>query len=211
MHSLRLTALAGIAIGAVALAGSSSAEPTSATTPSRTGLTLSVGTLVSTPLTVATGTNAGSAQGKSLKIPQGWTAEVWANVPGARMAAWSPDGKLLVSTGDSGTIKILTPTSKGKAPTIKTLLSGLPGIQGLAFAKSGTVLVMGENTRIVTHSYSKGKVTNGKVIVNNLPSSGHGAKGIAVKGDNVYYSLGSSGNRVPRTAPPRSIARPCGE
>jgi glucose/arabinose dehydrogenase len=43
------------------------------------------------------------------------------------------------------------------------------------------------------------------VIVKNLPSGGHGAKGIAVKGDMVYYSLGSSGNRTPadRTAMPK--------
>ena len=127
--------------------------------PSIAGLSHSVGPLVSTPLTVATGTNAGSAQGKSLKIPQGWTAEVWANVPGARMAAWSPDGKLLVSTGDSGAIKILTPTSKGKAPTIKTLLSGLPGIQGLAFAQNGTVLVHGRE-----HAHRHPQLLQGQAV-----------------------------------------------
>ena len=206
MHPLRQASLAGLLIGALALAGSASAEPSVLEAP--TALSGSVGPLVSTPLTVATGASAGSAQGKSLTIPQGWTAEVWANVPGARMAAWSPDGKLLVSTGDNGSLKILTPTKPGKAPTIKTLTSGHPGIQGVAFAHSGKVLVLGENNRILTYNYSKGVITKPRTIVRNLPTSGHGAKGVAAKGDLVFYSLGSSGNRTPadRTANPTRAA-----
>ena len=205
MHSLRLTALAGLVAGALALAGSSSASGPSANSAIPTGLGLSVGPLASTPLTVAVGTNPGNAQGKSLKIPAGWTAEVWANVPGVRMAAWSPDGRLIVTTGAGGSVKSLTPTTEGHAPTIKTLLKGLPGAQGLGFGHSGTVLVIGEDSRIVAVDYLNGSVSNGRVIVNNLPTSGHGAKGIAVKGDAVYYSLGSSGNRTPwdRTATPK--------
>ena len=132
MRSLGVAALVGALLTAATLTGSAAAEAAP-----------SVGPLVATPLTVATGASGGSAAGKSLNIPAGWKAEVWANVPGARMAAWSPDGKLLVSTGSGGSVKILTPTSAGKAPTVKTLISGLPGVQGIAFAKSGTVLVLG--------------------------------------------------------------------
>ena len=55
---------------------------TSATTPNN-----NVGQLVSVQLTVAEGANPGSAEGQSLKLPEGWQAEVWANVPGARLAA----------------------------------------------------------------------------------------------------------------------------
>lgn len=193
MRASIASALAGSLIAAVTIAGAAAAAP-------RT----SVGPLEATPLTVATGTNAGNAAGKSLTIPEGWTAEVWANVPGARMAAWTPDGKLLVSTGNGGSLKMLTPTSPGSAPTIKTLRSGHPGIQGIAFAHGGKVLVLGENTRILTYNYSGGVLTNPRTIVGNLPSSGHGAKGIATNGDTIYYSLGSEGNRTPadRTASP---------
>jgi glucose/arabinose dehydrogenase len=196
MRAVKLAAVAGAVLGALSLAGAASAAPVA-----------SVGPLEATPLAVATGANPGNAAGKSLNLPQGWTAEVWANVPGARMAAWTPDGRLLVSTGDNGSLKMLTPTTPGAAPTIKTLRSGHPGIQGIGFANNGKVLILGENTRIVTYSYSNGVLTNPKTIVNHLPSSGHGAKGIAVKGDLVFYSLGSTGNRTAydRTAsPPRA-------
>ena len=203
MDSRKLVALTAAVMGAVLLSGSASA--TEALPAQLAAVSPSVGTLVSTPLTVATGASAGSAQGKSLKIPQGWTAEVWANVPGARMAVWAPDGTLLVSTGDGGTVKRLTPTSAGHAPTVKTLTTSSIGIQGLAFTANGKVLVLGENTRIVRFNYLNGKLTNGKVLVDHLPTGGHSAKGVAVYGDTVYYSLGSSGNRVPadRTASPK--------
>ncbi len=42
-------------------------------------------------LTVADGAHAGRAAGRSLRVPDGWRAEVWADAPGARMAAWLPD------------------------------------------------------------------------------------------------------------------------
>ena len=172
---------------------STSQAPTSTAAPTP----ITIGTLVSTPLTVAEGTNPGFARDQSLNIPQGWTAEVWASLPGARLAAWTPDGKLLVSSPDSGTVVAFTPTENGKAPTASDLLTGLNSPQGLAFALNGKVLVVGETDRIVAYDYLDGKATNRRVLVDNLPMGGHGAKGIAVNGGTVYYSLGSSGNRVP--------------
>jgi len=194
MRTLGVAALVGVLLGTATLGVAPTAAPKAA-----------VGPLVSTPLTVATGASAGNASGKSLTIPQGWTAEVWANVPGARMAAWSPDGKLLVTTGANRRIEILTPTTAGHAPTVKTLLTGTYGVQGITFTKNGSVLVLGQDTRIFTYSYNNGVLTNPKIIVNNLPTGGHSAKGVAASGDVVYYSVGSSGNRTPedRTANPQ--------
>ena len=57
--------------------------------------------------------------------------------------------------------------------------------------------MVGESTEIVTFDYLDGVAKNKVVIVGDLPTGGHGAKGIAVNGDTIYYSLGSSGNRVP--------------
>ena len=179
-------------------ATSQTSAPTASPTP------VSVGPLAPTPLTVATGTNPGDAEGESLNIPQGWTAEIWANVDGARLAAWTPDGKLLVSSPATGAVVALTPTENGKAPKASDLLTGLNGPQGLGFALDGKVLVVGEENRIVAYDYLDGAATNPNVLVDNLPSDGHGAKGIAINGDTVYYSLGSSDNRSveDRTADP---------
>jgi glucose/arabinose dehydrogenase len=156
-----------------------------------------VGQLVAVPLTVAEGTSPGSAQGQSLNIPQGWTADVWAKVPNARLAAWTPDGGLLVSSAKTGTIVELTPAGDGKAPTASDLLTGLNGPQGLAFALNGKLLVVGESDKIVAYDYLDGTASNPRTLVDNLPTDGHGAKGVAVNGDTVYYSLGSADNRDP--------------
>src|SRR5215469_12848565 len=33
---------------------------------------------------------------RTVNVPAGWTARVWARVPGARMETWTPEGDLLV-------------------------------------------------------------------------------------------------------------------
>ena len=43
-------------------------------------------------------------------VPEGWTLSVWARIPEARLAAWTPDNALLVSIPESGQIVKLTPT-----------------------------------------------------------------------------------------------------
>lgn len=155
-------------------------------------------------LTVAAGADAGAAAGRSLNLPHGWSGEVWADVAGARIAAWSPDGRLLVSTGGGGAVVLLTPSTGGRAPTRSTLLTGLDDPQGLAFATHAghAVLVVGEGTRITAWDFAAGRVAARRVLVDGLPDDGHGAKGVAVHGQTVFYSLGSSGNRAPadRTA-----------
>jgi glucose/arabinose dehydrogenase len=160
--------------------------------PSPTTPASSVGQLVAVPLTVAEDTNPGSAQGQSLKLPQGWTAEVWANVPGGRIAAWDPNGSLLVSHGKGGTVTRLTPTEPGKAPKQEAIITGLNNPQGLGFALNGKFLVMGEGDKIVRYDYTTGTPQDPTTLVGDLPTSGHGSKGIAISGDIVYYSLGSA-------------------
>ena len=48
-------------------------------------------------------------------VPEGWTLSVWARIPKARLAAWTPDGALLVSVPAGGQIVKLTP-KPGAAP-----------------------------------------------------------------------------------------------
>ena len=67
--------------------------------------------------------------------PTGWTLSVWARIPKARLAAWTPDGALLVSVPASGQIVKLTP-KPGAAPQESVLLEGLDQPHGMAFAGS---------------------------------------------------------------------------
>lgn len=173
--------------------------------PSRAPGPVTIGDLVSVEVTWAEGVDPGAAAGRSLNVPQGWTAEVWANIPGARMAAWTPDGRLAVSQADQGSVALMTPRATGAA-TVSALASGLSSPQGLAFATwEGTdVLVVGEDDAIVAWTYQDASITDPRAIIEGLPTSGHGAKGIAVDGNELYFSLGSSSNRDPadRTADP---------
>ena len=155
---------------------------------------------------------------RNLKVPAGWTAEVWARVPDARMEAWTPEGDLLVSVPDHGRIVELTPGAPGTAPSSRTLLSGLRSPQGLAFARVGGkwVLYVGESNQIDRYPWTAGAVSGSRtVIAANLPDlhpAGddiHREKDVAVAPDGtVYFDVGSSSNANPddRTfSPPRAV------
>ena len=70
---------------------------------------------------------------------------VWARIPKARLAAWTPDGTLLVSVPASGQIVKLTPKPDA-APQQSTLLDGLDQPHGMAFA--GSTLYVAESDQI---------------------------------------------------------------
>ena len=149
-------------------------------------------------------------------MPAGWTARVWARVPGARMEAWTPEGDLLVSVPGSGQIEELQPDSRGTA-TSRVLLSGLTWPQGMAFARLGGrwVLYVAESDQIDRYPWGSGGISGARtVIASRLPDldpSGddvHRAKDVAVAPDGtVYFNVGSSSNANPddRTfSPPRA-------
>ena len=169
--------------------------------------------LTSVRLTAADGVDAGAAEGHSVQIPRGWTAQVWAKVDGARVAAWAPDGRLAVTSPGSGSVVLLQGDGDDRAASSSTLLSGLEEPQGIAFTsyQGKATLVVGESSRITAYDYADGKATGRRVLVDGLPTGGHSAKAVAVHDGTVYYSVGSSGNRVPedrRESPERAtIAR----
>ena len=167
---------------------------------------LGVDQLTSTKLTTADGADAGAASGRSLNVPRGWTAQVWADVPDARMAVWTPDGKLIVSTGKNGTLDVVTPGSPGRGPSVAELARGLSDPQGVAMTRQGgrDVLVVGEDSRITTWTYANGAISDRRVVIDNLPTGGHDSKMVAVQGDTIVYNVGSTANRsvADRTATP---------
>ncbi len=134
-------------------------------------------------------------------VPEGWTMSVWARIPKARLAAWTPDGALLVSLPASGQIVKLTP-KPAAAPQESVLLEGLDQPHGMAFA--GSTLYVAESDQIDVYDYANGAATNRRTIAAGLPDErspelhgayAHALKSVAVGPDGaVYFSIGSTGN-----------------
>ena len=133
-------------------------------------------------------------------VPSGWTLSVWARVPKARLAAWTPDGSLLVSLPSTGQVVRLEPA--GAQPRESVLLDGLDQPHGLAFA--GNTLYVAESDQIDAYDYADGAATNRRTVAPDLPDAkspdlrgayAHALKSVAVGPDNaVYFSIGSTGN-----------------
>ncbi|MEV6344396.1 gluconolaconase [Actinoplanes sp. NPDC051851] len=137
---------------------------------------------------------------RQVMAPPGWTVELWSQVPGARLMAWTPEGTLLVSRPKFGDVVELTPGDA--APENRTLISGLNQPHGLAFA--GDTLYLAESDQVNSFTYQAGKLTGKKLVVGGLPDKkspelggkyAHALKSVAVGQDGaVYVSVGSTGN-----------------
>ncbi|MFN3003907.1 PQQ-dependent sugar dehydrogenase [Mycolicibacterium wolinskyi] len=141
-------------------------------------------------------------------IPTGWTIEVMARIPKARMLTWAPDGALLVSVPSTGQVLKVRPEQQ-------TLLEGLDQPHGLMFA--GSTLYVAESDQIDAYDYVDGRAVNRRTIAGDLPDAkspdlhgayAHALKSVVVGSDGaVYFSIGSTGNisAEDRTAdPPRA-------
>ncbi|MEV4704225.1 gluconolaconase [Actinoplanes sp. NPDC049316] len=141
-------------------------------------------------------------QPRSLQAPPGWTVEVWARVPGARLLAWTPDRRLLVSRPKFGDVVALTPGAGDAAPAQNTLVDGLNQPHGLAFA--GGTLYLAESDQVDGFTYAAGALSGRRVVVGGLPDAkspelggayAHALKSVAVGRDGaLYVSIGSTGN-----------------
>jgi glucose/arabinose dehydrogenase len=173
--------------------------------------------LVSTPLRVPDGLGDDPFDTpRSVMVPAGWTASVWARVPSARLEAWAPDGSLLVSQPGSGEVSRLVPGANGAPPAQSTLLTGLNQPHGLAF--DGSTLYVAESNQVDAYSYANGAATGQRVVVPDLPDSkspdlhgayAHALKTVIVGPDKaLYVSVGSTANISPadRDADPQRAA-----
>jgi glucose/arabinose dehydrogenase len=146
-------------------------------------------------------------------VPAGWTMSVWARVPKARLAAWAPDGALLISVPASGQVLRLTPAQPHAQTSV--LLDGMEQPHGLAV--QADKLYVAESDEVVGFDYLDGRATGRRVIAGGLPDArspdlggayAHALKSVAVGEDGaVYFSIGSTGNVTAddRTAsPPRA-------
>ena len=139
---------------------------------------------------------------RTVRAPAGWQVALWARVPDARLAAWTPDGALLISRPKDGDVVELRPPTGGGPPAQRTLVDGLEQPHGLAF--DGTTLYVAESDRLAAYTYSSGQVSGRRVVADGLPDAkspelggryAHALKSVAVGRDGwLYVSVGSTGN-----------------
>ena len=206
---LRTVAAAGLALGLVGCSADGSASPggtgtaPTTTVPPSSAATPTVPALTATAVRALAGTAAAPFDSdRRLQAPPGWTVTVWARMPGARLLAWSPDRRLLVSRPGHGDVIELTPGRGDAAPTQRTLLSGLNRPHGLAFV--GTTLYVAESDQVDAFTYGSGTASGKRVLVDGLPDAkspelggayAHALKSVAVGPDGtLYISVGSTGN-----------------
>jgi glucose/arabinose dehydrogenase len=158
--------------------------------------------LVPAPLAVPANLRDGAfTTPRTVLIPPGWAMSVWAAVPDARLATWTPDGALLVSRPGEGEVVRLVPGPDGTAAS-SVLLDGLEQPHGMAF--DGTTLYVAESNRIRAYDYAAGRATAPRTVVDDLPDAksgelgghyAHALKTVIVGPDrSLYFSIGSSGN-----------------
>lgn len=126
---------------------------------------------------------------------------MWARVDGARLATWTPEGDLLISTPGVGAIRLLHP--QGSAPRVSTVVSGLSSPQGMAFdvLDGQRVLYVIESTQLDRYVWT-GDGVGARTVVVPLPGGSggyrHPLKNVAVGPDHtVYLDVGSSSNADP--------------
>ena len=186
----------GAALAGIVLVAACSTDSTSSTqSPAPTAGLVAVTVQVDPDLA-----QAPFDQPRQVMVPAGWTMSVWARIPKARLAAWAPDGSMLVSVPSSGQVVRIQPNGAGARPTVP--LEGLDQPHGLAF--SGSTLYVAESNQIDAYDYADGKATNGRTIAAGLPDAkspdlrgaySHALKSVAVGRDGaVYFSIGSTGN-----------------
>src|SRR6201996_567833 len=193
----------GASSGPSASGGPGASSPASAS-PSGSSASPPAAT-IQTTLHVPAGLGGGAfSTTRTLTLPKGWSASVWAKVPDARIEAWTPQGNLLVSQPDDGTVVELRPTGPA---TKSTLLSGLTTPQGLAFNKLNgrEVLYVGESDQIDRYPWSAHGISGARTVVardlpdqNPLGDDVHRFKDVTVARDGtVYFNVGSSSNANP--------------
>jgi glucose/arabinose dehydrogenase len=208
--------------GAAALLLAAQSAASAGTSWSPAGAATSGGVVSFAPVTIVVPAQNDSApfdQRRTLVLPTGWTVEVWARVPGARFALWTPQGELLVSVPGAGeVVELQAGASRAAVPRRTVLLSGLSEPQGMAFdtLDGRRVLYVAESNEIDRYAWNPdGAVGARTVVVAGLADTDprgddvHRLKEIVVGPHHaIYVDIGSSSN-VDTTdngaKPPRAV------
>lgn len=173
LHPFRLLTLpfvlGGLALGGAQLSGQSGPPP---------------------PRAQCAGDNAG------LTLPAGFCAQLFAeNLGRPRHIAVAPNGDVFIAKRDGGVVVARDTTGDGKADIVATFWSGANG-SGIALAADAVYFAPSD--RVIRIPWNPGELKPAgpeEIIAMNLPTGGHGDKGIALGPDNaLFVSFGSRTN-----------------
>jgi len=131
----------------------------------------------------------------NLILPAGFTANIYAKLAVApRMMAFSPEGKLFVSSSKSNEVLMLTDANQdGIAESAIIIASNLNAPNGLVFV--GNDLLVANQDSIVKLTKQNNQWSAPMPFIQNIASGGHTVKTIKLGSDNhLYFNVGSSCN-----------------
>jgi glucose/arabinose dehydrogenase len=140
---------------------------------------------------------------RELTVPPRFAIEVLARVDGARFLAVAPNGDILVSQPEAGTVTLVRPQESG-APETFELITGLLMPHDMVFhtLDDTTYLYVAAADQVVRYPYEEGttSLTEGETIVTGLPTEPlegednyrHPLKSIALYEDTLYVMIASS-------------------
>ena len=148
----------------------------------------------------------------ALHIEGGFTMQAIARVNGARQVAALPNGDLLVATG--GTNVYLVPHADGDhgfyAPVKFATIDDAP-VAGVAFDASSCRVYIGTNHGVYALTYTDGATSgtpSGPIaLLRQQNDASHATTGLAVSGNKLYVSVGSSCNACVETDPTRATVQ----
>lgn len=145
-----------------------------------------------------------------IKLPGGFTIDVYAEVPNARSMCISPNGTLFVGTKENNVYAVTDENHDGKADKVYTIASGLNAPNGVAF-RDGS-LYIGTISIIYRMDSIESKLDNPPkpvVVYDKYPTlKHHGNKFIAFGPDGKLYApIGAPCNICDSPKPFASITR----
>ncbi len=130
-----------------------------------------------------------------LKLPPGFKIEIFAQVPHARMMAFTPGGSLLVTaTTDGKVVALPAPRRSQPAAPTKVALGELNAPHGIAFHEGK--LYIAETDKVVRYDWDEAglRATNPQLIARLPHGGGHFTRTLLFANGKMYVSAGSSCN-----------------
>ena len=203
-----------LAAGAVLLGacggggGASASSPAPAQTPS-TAPSIQPGCISGgTAAPTATPTGPSPQPASDLTVPVGFRIDVIANVAGARELAFSPNGDLFVGTNGSSVYIVANAEGQAATPRVFTTV-GDSLAAGVALSLESCALYVGSTFGVFRIPYTVGDQTaqSPPVKISNVRAGGggdHDTTSLAIIGNTLYASVGSSCNACTESDPTRA-------